>query len=326
MAQREIGGFFELELLKKQEYHRNALRLNKARSALYYLLKSKQIKKIYLPYYMCSCILEPVTALKLDCELYRIDEKFYPIFNKTIGEKESFLYINYFGICSEIVSKVVTNFNNVIIDNTQAFFDFPIFRIDTIYSPRKFFGVSDGGYLYTTMKIKDEFEKDQSYNRFEFLAKRIDSSASDSYPLFQENEELLANETIKQMSPLTKRILSSIDYEAAKNNRNDNFQYLHNELQVINQLPLNIHHLNGPMIYPLFIHKKGVREFLIKEYIYVATYWKEVLDYTEKDWFEHQLTRYLVPLPIDQRYGIDDMKYIIQTLKKIVSFNPKSSR
>ncbi|MES5954329.1 hypothetical protein QCI42_12790 [Bacillus fungorum] len=314
---KEIGGFFELELSQNEEYHPFAIRLNKARSALYYILKAKKINKVYLPYYMGSSIPEPVKALKIDYELYRIDNSFYPIFNKTVGKQECFLYINYFGLYNQNVKKVVTNINNVIIDNTQAFFESPLPNIDTIYSARKFFGVPDGGYLYTNTILKEALTIDYSYNRLKFLAKRIDCSASESYSLYQKHEELLTNETPKYMSTFTHRMLKSIDYEQVKKRRNENFLYLHNKLQIINELDFDTTNLNGPMIYPLLIRQDNIKQSLIQNNIYVATYWKEVLSYTEADWFEYQLATHLIALPIDQRYSLQEMQHIIAVLNKM---------
>ena len=48
-----IGGYFELELRKGKHYHENALRLNSARNAFEYILRVRNYKKIYIPYYTC---------------------------------------------------------------------------------------------------------------------------------------------------------------------------------------------------------------------------------------------------------------------------------
>lgn len=316
MKNSEIGGFFELELAEKEEYHSSAIRLNKARSAIYYILKAKQVKKVFLPYYLCSCILEPIEMLNIDYEFYNIDQKFLPIFEKKIEAHECFFYINYFGLFSENVKKIISKMNNVIIDNTQAFFDYPYEGVDTIYSPRKFFGVPDGSYLYTDKKWNEQLESDYSYKRLDHLVKRIDISANQSYELFQKNEEALSKVLPRKMSNLTRRILKSIDYEYIKKRRNENFLYLHNELKKSNQLNLDLNKLNGPMVYPWLVELEKVKQILIQNNIFVATYWKEVLHNTEADWFEYKLGSKLVPLPIDQRYNQSHMESILKVIKE----------
>ena len=62
---KEIGGYFELENLISNEYHKNLLALNSGRNALSYILKSKKIEKIYIPYYLCDSISVSYTHLTL---------------------------------------------------------------------------------------------------------------------------------------------------------------------------------------------------------------------------------------------------------------------
>jgi hypothetical protein len=316
MKMKEIGGFFELEFSSGEEYHSGALRFNTARSALYHLIKGKNIKRLHLPYYVCESILEPLVKLGVGWRFYRINEQFQPIihFNE-IAAQEYVLYINYFGVNGGISGAIGRTFDRVILDNTQAFYDKSFGTCDTIYSPRKFFGVPDGGYLYTKSRDIESIEDDVSFDRADFLLKRIDCSAQDSYSLFQQNENRLSQGVYRGMSKLTCRILQSIDYEKAKRIRNENFRFLHREFGAVNELSLSVDNLCGPMVYPLLISKEGIRERLISHKIYVATYWKNVLSWTENDWFEKRLTQYLLPLPIDQRYGYDDMARIVDIVK-----------
>ena len=42
---KEIGGFLEVKLQEKKEYHNNSIRFNLARHAINFLIKKKDIKK-----------------------------------------------------------------------------------------------------------------------------------------------------------------------------------------------------------------------------------------------------------------------------------------
>src|SRR5258708_38630843 len=143
-----IGGYFELEIKKREEFHKNAISLNSGRSCLDYLLSEKNYKKIYLPYYSCKSLLDIIKKQKLKYEFYSIYSSLMPILNKKLAADEVLLFINYFGLLNKYVTKEVAKYTNVIIDNSQAFYARPLDGVDTFYSPRKFFGVSDGGYLY----------------------------------------------------------------------------------------------------------------------------------------------------------------------------------
>lgn len=313
---REIGGFFQLELNKSQEYHSNAIKLNSARYCLQYILKAKKYKKIYIPYYICDSVLQPIKEESLKYEFYSINDRFEPVFSKNINEDECFLYVNYFGLNTKNVTNVKVKYRNVIVDNTQAFFEKPEAGSDTIYSARKFFGVPDGGYLYTDKFIDYSLEQDKSYDRCEHLLKRLDTSANESYELFIKNEEDLSKCGMKTMSILTNNILSSINYKKCKKERRKNFLYLHNKLEKYNELKFDINKVSVPMIYPLLIPNNTLKEKMIKNKIYIPTYWNEVLSRTNKNSFEYKMAQHLIPIPIDQRYNQNHMNLIIEFINE----------
>ena len=313
---REIGGYFSLELSTGDEYHKDAVALSSARAALQYVLRAKKYKKIYLPHYICGCVLQPILAEGVDYEYYSINESFEPEFDKELSEDECFLYVNYFGLCQKNVKQIVQNYKNVIIDSTQAFYAPREKGADTIYSARKFFGVPDGGYLYTDTMLDETLETDISYQRMEHLLKRIDLSANEGYSSFQENECSLDNAGIKYMSNLTHALLSGIDYETVAERRRANYQYLDSLIGDSNAFVLP--ELGGqvPMIYPYLTEDKDLRSRLIQNKIYVATYWNDVLSHVSAESLESNYVNYLLPLPMDQRYGIEELTYIPKILSE----------
>lgn len=315
---REIGGYFELELSRGEEYHKDAIRLNTGRNAFEYILRAKGYKKVYLPFYTCDVMLEPIQKLKLEYGFYHIDETFRPAFDFSIIKHDDvFVYNNYFGICDLQVIEVTQKCKNLIIDNSQAFYSKPIAGIDTFYSPRKFFGLPDGAYLYTDKLLNGEFEADISYQRFDHLLGRIDLGAEKFYSVFKKSDKALSNQPVKKMSSLTQSILSSIDYNLVADVRIRNFNYLHNELGKINKLRLEYDSSAVPMVYPLLIgNGSGLKKHLLENKIFVATYWPNVLCWANANSFAYNLSENLLALPIDQRYDITIMSYILGDLNK----------
>ena len=49
---KEIGGYFELELSSKEEFHRDALKLNSGRNAFKYILKAQSTRKVHIPVFI----------------------------------------------------------------------------------------------------------------------------------------------------------------------------------------------------------------------------------------------------------------------------------
>lgn len=317
-AEKTIGGYIELQLPQGKELYPSLIPLNTGRNALEYLLRIKNYSLVYLPYFTCEVLLEPLRKLHIPFRFYHIDQNLNPPRHFEPGAGECMLYTNYFGIMQQSIKKLSEKTTNLIIDNAQAFFCPPLENVDTFYSCRKFFGVPDGAYLHTNSNIRLSLESDISVYRFSHLIKSIDLSIETGYHDYIKNNIGLSNNAIKKMSVLTKNILSGIDYENCRQIRNKNFNYLHHALSSQNELKFDISTVNGPMVYPFLPVKSGIRKALIAKKIFVATYWPNVTEWTSSDTFENHLTENLVALPIDHRYTISDMDRIIGTLKELL--------
>tara|TARA_B110000971_G_C19793756_1_gene400979 strand:+ start:85 stop:711 length:627 start_codon:yes stop_codon:yes gene_type:complete len=206
---------------------------------------------------------------------------------------------------------------NFIVDNAQSFFSKPLQGSDTFYSPRKFFGVSDGAYLYSDTKLDHDLNTDKSHTKFSHLLKRIDTSVEEGYFDFKDNDKSLINNPIRKMSKLTSELLASIDYDAVGAIRKENMACLHSSLYGINKLKFDINEIGVPMVYPLLTNNgNGLRKYLTKNKIYTAKYWPNIINWVKEDSMEYYLSDNIVALPIDQRYTQSDMKFILNTVSK----------
>ena len=312
-----IGGYFSLELSLCEEYHRDALRLNTGRNCLEYILRVRGYKKVYVPYYTCEAVMEPITKLGIPYEYYHVDVHLEIRDRFTLKADEALLYTNYYGLKQRYVEQLAEKVGTrLIVDNTQAFYAKPLPGIDTFYTCRKFFGVADGAYLYCDAVLDEKIEQDFSYDRMLHLLKRIDLSAEEGYSDFRRMDDSLDNQPIRRMSKLTQRMMQSIDYDAAARKRRENFMILHEALGRENKLELSLAKEAVPMVYPYLAPVKGLREKLIENKVFVARYWPNVLEWCKKDDFEYQLAENLVCLPIDQRYDEEDMKEILEYINE----------
>jgi hypothetical protein len=313
---KSLGGYLPLQLENGQEYYPLFLKLNTGRNAFEYVLKVKKYTAIFLPYFTCEVILEPIKRLGIQYQFYTINENMDPVLDFEVGESECLLYTNYFGLKQETVLRLSNQFKNLIVDNSQAFFSEPVSDLDTFYSCRKFFGVPDGAYLSTNSPVRLKLERDISVERSSHLLKSIDMGIESGYQDYVDNNNALINNPIRRMSALTQRILSGIDYKVCKYRRNSNFMYLHDFLVNYNDYTFDASSVNGPMVYPLLVSSPKLRSKLLEKRIYVATYWPNVLDWTTRKMYENYLTTHLVALPIDHRYTHSDMKRILNILKQ----------
>lgn len=317
-----IGGYFGLELgEKKTDYpFLHSPGVNSGRHAFEVILRNLESKptKVYIPYYTCEVILEPLQRLSIDYEFYHIDknleiEKFIPL-----RENEYIVVNNYFGVKDDYIRKISFQYKSkLIVDSAQAFFAQTLVDVKMFFSPRKFIGVADGGYFWPLYEADSGYEQDYSTYRSIHLLRRIDSGAESGYAEFQKDDGLLSQEPIRSMSELTRSILESSDCKRIVERRRSNFEILHHAL--VSQNKLNIPDWNSfkcPMVYPLWAEDSSLRKELIDHKVFVATYWPNVLEWCPKGTLEYDFAKNLIALPIDQRYGEGDMNRIIDIINK----------
>lgn len=312
---KEYGGYIELDTFQGKMLHEDAIALNCGRGALEYLCEAKKIRKLYLPYFLCSSVPNLCEKLGVEYEYYHINKQFEPLFERELGENEWIYIVNFYGqLDNDYISVWKQKYNRVIVDNAQSYFQMPVESVDTFYTCRKYFGVADGAFLYTDVKMKRELVKDESFERMYFLLGRYERSASEFYSEYIANNKLFATEPVKRMSRLTDNLLHGIDYEMVARRRQENFDLLDTEFQSMNELKLKS--VYGAFMYPLLIqHGSDVRKKLQKEKIYIPTLWPNVLEECSPDSVEYHYAADILPIPVDQRYGEDDMKYLMEVIK-----------
>ncbi|NBK98606.1 MAG: hypothetical protein EOM50_11395 [Erysipelotrichia bacterium] len=308
---KEIGGYLEFERYNGSIFHEGAVRLNCGRAALRYLIRTKGIRKLYLPYFCCDTVEESCRKENIEFEYYHIEPNFRPIFDGILGPNEWLYIVNLYGqVDNDDVEIYNKNFKRIIFDNAHAYFQKPLDGVDTIYTCRKFFGVADGAFLYTQDKL-DGLERDESFERMRFILGRFERTASEFFKESTDNNEFFKNEPIKLMSNMTENLLRGIDYSAVMERRMENFSFLHEQLQYKNKLNLKIP--RGPYMYPLYCEDGAeIRKVLRNHNIYIPTLWPDVFNICSPDSLEYDYAMNILPLPVDQRYTIDDMEYMIK--------------
>lgn len=315
-----IGGYFSLELsvIKGGYIHDKGIHLNSGRNALEYILKNiPGIQCLWIPYYTCDVVLEPLKKLNISYRFYSVNENLEFSVPLELNNGEYLLVTNYFGIKDAYIKELATRYGErLIVDNAQAFFAKPLDGVKTIYSPRKFVGIPDGGisYMGNCLEVAD-IEQDVSYNRCSHLLKRLDLGAEAGYSDFRENSHQLVNQPIKRMSNLTWNLLQGINWEFVKMQRLKNFKQLHKALSSINQLEIpEFGTFACPMVYPFYTIDSTLKKRLIENKIFVATYWPNVLKWSKEGMLEYELASRIIAIPIDQRYNNEDMIRIINSI------------
>lgn len=314
---REIGGYIELDKYTMPMLHENTIKLNCGRNALAYLIEAKKINSILMPKFMCDSCNGILKKYEVSVRYYSIDLNFHPI-DIVLQPGEWLYFVNFYGqLSNEYIREIKAVYKNVIVDQAQAYFQMPIDGIDTLYTCRKFFGVSDGAVLYTDTVLDRKLQQDESFERMHFLLGRFERTASEFYSEYAANNDFFVNEPIKLMSKLTENLLHGIDYATIKMKRTENFELLHRNYKGINKLSLVVP--EGAFMYPLYIENgDAIRKKLQQKKIYIPTLWPDVFDICTEDDLEYDMAKNILPLPVDQRYDENDMKYIIEEVTKCI--------
>ena len=315
MSHDAIGGYFGLELPAGQgEHHAGALRFQSSRAAFVALLRACKPAAVWMPWYLCDSMIEPLRMTDTPIRRYALDDRLR-VKDAEPAHDEWLFYVNYFGLCDSNVADVLMRFprDRVVIDQSQAFHAAPQDCVANLYSPRKFFGVPDGGYLVTRRDVAvPELADEDSAARCLPMLQRLAFGPERGYSAYVENEAGLSMQEPMRMSALTQRMLSGIDYESARARRRRNFAFVHDRLGEGNTFPLGEHAGAAPLCYPFRGAAAGVREALFRERIYTPAYWPEVAANAAAPAAERTLADTTLFLPCDQRLSIDQLARMTQ--------------
>lgn len=314
---KEIGGYLELEQFCGEEYYQDMVKLNLGRTALLYILKAVDAQELWVPRFLCDSVTNACEKAGYRLRYYNVNSDLEPVL-EALPEAREYLYlVNYYGkMTNDKIMEYREKYNNIIVDNTHAFYQEPLQMIPTLYSLRKFFGLSDGAYVsfggMSTWLDSDMLEQDISNVRMKHVLGRYEEDASVYYKSMLENASSFNAELVKRMSGLTENLLRGIDYKRVKETRESNYKTLETLLGPINRLDWEMP--EGPFTYP-FYYKNGIelRKRLAKERVFVPTYWGNVIESMEADSIEYDSAANILPLPCDQRYDSEDMRRVAET-------------
>ena len=317
---REIGGYIEIEHFSGPILHAEAAALNCARAALTLLLRAREIKRLLIPRFICESVTGACERAGVPYTLYGVGRDFLPAEEMELGAGEWLYLVNYYSqLSNSVIRGLVEKYRRVIVDNAQSYFQPPLPGVDTLYTCRKYFGVADGAFLYTGAALP-ALARDESHTRMGFLLGRFERPAAEFYAAYAANNDFFDSEPPKVMSRLTENLLRAVDYEAIERRRRDNFQILHERLGERNGLRLPE---TGSFMYPFYTENgAAVRKKLQAEKIYIPTLWPDVFRMSEPGSTEYAMAENILPLPIDQRYGAEDMTYMLNRLERLAAARP----
>lgn len=272
------------------------------------------LRRVLVPQYTCATVWEPIARLELQGETYRVSLDLEPLLPRDSGADDVLLLTDYFGVTRKMVLRVGRSFpGTVIVDATMAFYSRYHPEWGVFYSVRKWAGVPDGGVALSPHPLVLPDNRACSEGRLHPLLLRRNRGAQAARKALEETEAQLSVPALR-MSHLTRKLVKHVDWGRIARRRRENFMKLHSRLAPINRLRMPDLQEDVPFCYPLVSGIPGLRDELIDAGVALPLLWPEVIEALPAVSEENELARSLLPLPIDHRYGAEEMDWLCQLI------------
>ncbi len=317
------------------------------RNALKALCKmlNPEKKTALLPAYTCSTVLEPFIDEGWDVDFYFLKKDLSIDENSLLDaylKKKPYLVLfhNYFGfntlkLSINLIRELKTNGTVIVEDLTQSLFSFHHIPFANYYisSLRKFVAVPDGGFLLAKDKLShikkvksDKMIAKIAFEAFDTKEQYFKDNQLKTKELFRNkfkelNEIISDNTEISDISPETILIYDSLDIDFIRKKRQDNYRLLFSlindvsfvEKVIICEIDDNI----VPLFFPIYVEKERseLQSYLASHRVYCPIIWPKPNPLKAYNKVNEYMYSHMLCLPIDQRYGEDEMNMIIELIK-----------
>lgn len=308
-------------------------------------------KRCLMPAYMCDSVFAPFRHRGWELIFYSVDSELMTagetIFRMILETDPGLLFIHpYYGAdtCSELrVQLPAFRKSGVLVmeDVTQSYYletagkeaDF------VVGSLRKWYPVPDGGFVVSDLPLAEDVLKEgEGYaekrlaplvQKWEYLQQKEqmgsltpEEEQRQKAAFLQGNraleEELDCYEGVRRISRLSAAILSEVEETSARQKRTENNSFLYENIIGMRRIRpiLHMQGTEAPLYLPVYAkEREDLQRFLAEHDIYAPVLWplSEVnRDFLEGD--ETYIYKHMLALPIDQRYGQQEMERIVQIL------------
>lgn len=335
-----IGGMFGLEPRITSPTIRSLLRpgdllfLN-ARSAIHTLLIELQPPSVWLPTFLCDALIQ-ATRVARHRRFYSVGENLDVQGDDWIDDVAAgdlVILIRYFGLPldHEVIAAltwrgamVVEDASQVLAsdDDSQATF--------TLFSPRKFVGVPDGGILrprdpswrLQTPLVPPPTDWLRTATAASRLRRRFDEDEPSPalrekwFRLFRDAESRMPCGPYA-MSELSRGILeSSLQPFEIQRRRAENFRCLAERLRPWGLLPVHPP-CAAPLGYPIVTdHRDRLRRALLEEEIFAPVHWPTPAEVPARFLDCRRLASRILTLPCDQRLDARDLARMVEVVRR----------
>ncbi|MBR3022700.1 MAG: hypothetical protein IKH59_10130 [Bacteroidaceae bacterium] len=351
----EIGSNFwltkeeirELSLLEGSVYGldkwRHCVLTSSGRGAIKLLFgQLPQVKRVLLPIYTCSSVINPIESLGIECQYYSIKKQLEVDVDRLMDKIDHFhpnvvyfqSYYGYDTLASVRPFYSILQDKGIIVveDITHSWLsDFNTTEADySVVSLRKWLELPDGGALLSNKHkiepVHEYGESDQIVSEFvkasEGKERYFQTLDPDDKQMFRQHyvnaKDLLQQDDAPySLSSISRSVLAKTDFNRVINRRRENAGFLRQNLihRGIEPCVLSDDPKATPLYFPIFVKddRGKLQKELAMHNIYCPVHWpvpKQVVSELSSD--ASFIYTHILSLICDQRYDLDDMLSLIQ--------------
>lgn len=329
---KEIGSeFWNVPLDEKGNsiFPESTLWFLSGRVALNYILtdirKKYSLKQAWLPSWCCDSMIKPFLDNGFNVKFYSVYYDGKKLVQEIPQDAEVILVLDYFGFCGK---NDYSDFPGIVIrDLTHSIFCKNYNDANYYFgSLRKWCGIWTGGFAwgeefdYCNIEIQKPNKKyiELRKNSMEEKKKYIEGETENKVFLegFSQAEKILDEiSDVEYASDRDIRIANNIDDDLIKNTRRKNAEVLLNELGELAIFD-SIKENDCPLFVPICVENRNiVRKKLIDNSVYCPVHWP-ISDLHKLNDRTKLIYQNEISIICDQRYTTEDMKRIVEIVKK----------
>ncbi|MDY3032361.1 MAG: hypothetical protein SOR65_00270 [Odoribacter sp.] len=306
-------------------------------------------KKVLLPLYSCQTVGDPFWQLGWQLETYSIGidlriniqnlEKKIEEFNPHVVVFHPYYGASFTPDELNIIADIKNKGIIIVVDYTQCIYEENIisFADYVVASLRKWFDCPDGGYIYSNFHSLSDFSNLSEYTSFVVTQK----DAMFLRGRYFENGDIILKDISIRLNKLAvagieqnifphvlsdfglNRLLNS-DMEKYGEIRFSNFRYLYDNVinnNVIKFVYADIDDIkSSPLYFPIYCENRDeLQKQLAINKIYAPILWSVPEFYRNLDDDAKYIYEHILVIPIDQRYGIEDMQRVSSVINSFSS-------
>lgn len=301
-------------------------------------LKRKGYERVWMPSFNCSSVREAAERAKIKIALFNVCKDLSFTLPEEANNGDIIYLVQFFGkTWNDIVCNKLDDLRKegciIIEDITLSIFSERQGKVGLgdylIGSIRKWLPITDGGFIASSNELPESEKSFASndYTLYYFAAQVMKNEYLHNKGIDKQvfldisnlgMKSLFSDYTIREMSDISYRVIASTDFNEVAKLRNFNYDCLYSMLESVPQVKALVKREDGMCPLGMIISvedRDGLFKHLIANGVYCNIHWRpneSTAEFDDSSW----LSEHCITLPCDQRYGKEEMSYIVETINK----------